>query len=244
MKTFENSRVRVTVPDETVERYYQRYADMRGNGETPEQSVRGKILSDAISMIASGVELERLESEPLEIDPEEVFRIAEHELWFDYLLEHTKYRKDEVTRRVLGGHQLLGGMAEESAIAHAWAHGVLYPDESRLREDFRKEAQKTLSPDGEMDDREFNKIHKRYLAKLEGMASGKAKEALQQARESLASRRKVVIDYRRDHTTPKSWKIEVIGAMPEQVGTCVLSGESQQQMGRAALTKFKPEEES
>jgi hypothetical protein len=79
------------VPDTVVEQY-RKLVYQRGASETEEHAVRGRILSDAMSMIGNQSELAHLDREEASLSEEEVFKAAEDALWLDYLLEHTTIR--------------------------------------------------------------------------------------------------------------------------------------------------------
>ena len=125
MQTFHNETIQVTVSDEVVARYLGRAAHVARiqGGQTPEQVLRGLILSDAMSILGNKSELSILENEP--ITDQEIESRAIELLTIQHLIEHCRYNVGETLMRMNGGHRMSLGMSADVSAAGAWARNEL-----------------------------------------------------------------------------------------------------------------------
>ena len=123
MQTFENDRIRVTVSDELAKQYDAEYIAHLQGKQTPEQILRGLVLSDAMSILGNSSEAALLESEP--ITGQQIEDRAIELLTIQHLIEHCRYNVGETLMRMNGGHRMSLGMAADVDAANSWARNEL-----------------------------------------------------------------------------------------------------------------------
>lgn len=194
--TVVNARIRVTTSEEDFKKYG-----------------RATILSDAMRQLGNASELKLIESEPITED--QVRAEAYDILVFEYLKEHCHYDLQKTLIRMHGGHRMSRGMQNDVDEARAYADGIMFPisnDQLMRRMSKLMAENKGRYPHP----RELKKI--RLQRNLDGLTADAAIEA---ACKTLQAQRKTELGYR-DHFANfrNDWKIEIIGDMPEQIGTC------------------------
>ncbi len=209
MPTFENQTIRVTVTDEVVENYSSKVAHVsRISGATPEQTLRGLIISQAMSIIGNRSEADILATEINEpISEQDIRALATEILIAEYLNEHTKYRPGETLRRMMSGMLMSEGMQHEADMAQSYARGALNP---LTTNEITEQMQANLE-----NRREQQKI---VLAARPNLSVGA--HAIQAAHDSLLRDRTNELQHRRARSAFPSWEIEIIGKLPNQIGLC------------------------
>lgn len=220
MQTFQNSRIRVTVSNNIVAEFSRQITLCSlGKNETPEQAVRGRILSAAMSKLGNRSELTHMNNE--QIENEDVIKVAHSILMHQYLEEHSKYNVNETLFRYTNGHHLFEGQALEIDSANAYAKGVLSPMSAQ---ESRKEIIKYLSlgKNDTANPRTIKTISKR-MALFSNAADVSAAQAILESANSLFYQKQVEMDYREKMARDDGWTIEVIGDLPEIIGVCRVS---------------------
>ncbi len=122
MKIYENSKIRVTVPDEIVEDLQpeaDRLVCLQGS-QNSDQILRGLVLSRAMEVLGNRSEFKILEAE--KINSDEAKKVALEYLAYEYLSNgHCRYALSEVLMRMNGGHQMSPGMAADVDVAKLYA---------------------------------------------------------------------------------------------------------------------------
>ena len=157
MQTFENDRIRVTVSDELAKQYDAEYIAHLQGKQTPEQILRGLVLSDAMSILGNSSEAALLESEP--ITGQQIEDRAIELLTIQHLIEHCRYNVGETLMRMNGGHRMSLGMAADVDAANAWARNELRTNRTESMD---------LGKKSIMDERERNLRYRRAKSSREG----------------------------------------------------------------------------
>jgi hypothetical protein len=215
MITFQNSRIRVTVTNDIAAQFSKNI--MRGKQESPEQALRGRILSCAMEKLGNKSELALMYKEGISTD--DVFSTAFMSLMCQYLEQHGKYCVDEVINRYLLGSRMSEGMAHEKDLAVAYAQGILAPLSD---EQSRKELEHyvlSMAPDAPLNIREVDTFKQKMLLRRNA-GNEDASHALEEAAAAVLARKQVEMQYREARAKMNGWKIEVIGDLPEQIGVC------------------------
>ena len=108
MKTYENTRIRVTLTDEQSAKWNNR---------------RDLILSHAMSVLGNRSEAKILETETVSDD--EAAASAIEALTYQYLSEHCRYNLAETLMRMNGGHRMSTGMSSDVSAAKTHARNEL-----------------------------------------------------------------------------------------------------------------------
>ena len=166
MKTFQNARVRVTIPDTDYERFLER----AGHDEV---KARGHILSEAMVKLANAKAAKDLAEAP-SFPEEELVRVATNMLVLRHLSEHSHYEIGMLMQRWQGGHIMSAGMQCDINAAHGYAIAQLH---GPYRQNWLNEAEKSLKLDHEVE-----------------------------------------LKYRQQRGNWANWQLEIIGAMPSQIG--------------------------
>lgn len=206
--TVENARIRVTVTADIAAQYRQGWT---GQHETQAQALRGRLLSAAMTKLASATELELTEAKPIDLD--EVRQVAHTILMRNYLEAHGRYSVDEALMRHHGGHRMSPGMRSEVSEAQAYADGVLRPvsDNDARRYIEAQVASRDLSA------REMQTL-KTTVDLWCNRVGVSATNALEKARAFLEFWAGVSRRYHEKRGCLDGWHIEVIGELPNQVG--------------------------
>lgn len=218
MQTFQNSRIRVTVSEKTVAKFVRQITPASlGQHETPDQAVRGRILSAAMSKLGNHSELALMRNEYIE--NQEVIKLAHSILMHRYLVEHSKYDVGQMLFRYENDHRLSVGQSIEIDSANAYAQGLLSPI---AKQEARQEVIKYLGgldKDDIANSRAINAMGER-MALLSNTDNASAKWAISEAVNMLTTSKQFEIDYRSVMANQDGWVIEVVGDLPSQIGVC------------------------
>ena len=207
--TVENGRIRVTVSQEIAAKFTPNPAFTWG--QTVEQALRGRLLSAAMTKLASAAELQLIQGET--ISAESVREVAHNILMREYLGEHGHYNADETMMRYERGLRMSQGMENDVALAAAYARGVLQPismDDARLYVE-----SKVLNND--LSSRECATLEKTVSLLLNRLGVD-ATAAMDKALKSLQTQAEVERHYYQSRANIDGWEIEVIGDLPAYVG--------------------------
>jgi hypothetical protein len=138
MKTFKNDTIMVTITDE-IAISYEEWASRRG------QTLRGVILSQAMSILGNESEKKLLEHESF--SEQEIEAEAMNALIFEYLSEHCRYNLAETLMRTNGGHRMPPGMAADVSAARSYAQNELSNNRRESLEIGRKSLKMDKSAD-------------------------------------------------------------------------------------------------
>lgn len=214
--TVENGRIRVTVSQEIAAKFTPHPAFT--GGQTVEQALRGRLLSTAMTKLASAAELQLIEGEM--ISAESVREVAHNILMREYLGEHGHYNADETMMRYERGLRMSQGMENDVALAAAYARGVLQPismDDARLYVE-----SKVLNND--LSSRECATLEKTVSLLLNRLGVD-ATAAMDKALKSLQTQAEIERHYYQCRANIDGWEIEVIGDLPAYVGLSRLAPE-------------------
>jgi len=126
MRTVENSRIKVTLNNETYNKYLTGdRVEILPSGDKRihfgADETRGKILSDAMRALAHRQVVKR---DP-ELDLESARQSVMDDYVYDFLAENTRYNLADLMRRITDGHRLSAGQQSEYSNAIAYATGKM-----------------------------------------------------------------------------------------------------------------------
>lgn len=204
--TYENHRLRVIVDTAIVDRY-RVHADhaARISREDPEKTLRGIILSEAMSILGNASQVKILERDPVGTSPREVMALAVDLLTLDHIEREGKYDYRRVAQRMAGNHPMSSGMSVALSRGRAYAQGVLRPLSA-------------LAALGKHPPRNWC-AQKNVLLTMSGNRA-RATAVLDEAYRLIECRRGVDLRYRRAHARTDGWDITILDAMPRRIGLC------------------------
>lgn len=218
MQTFQNSRIRVTVSEKIVAKFASQITPaFLGKHEKPEQAVRGRILSAAMTKLGNLHELANVRNE--QVDNRKVIELAHNILARHHLLRHSKYDINNLLFRYENGYLLTQGQSLEISRANAYAKGLLSPismQEARLES---IKCLKDLGEDNSAKARAVNTMSEK-ISLLVNADNASAEWAIAEAAKLLTTSKQFEMDYRSAMAKSDGWVIEVIGDLPSQIGVC------------------------
>lgn len=213
MKTFQNTKIVVTVTNEI-------YESFRGNAEycmqinsqakSVEHQLRALILSAAMQKLGNLSEYRSMQNCNAAISKDDILNTAKDNILIDYITKHTKYKPGETLKRHFLGARMSDGMVAEIARGLSYARGVV----DQIKNEHLLEILKSL----DINDRRA--LENLRLATGRGHYEHNAADEIVKARAQLVDNDNELISYRKSRSKMDGWDIRIIGEMPKQIGLC------------------------